>query len=107
MSGFWTSGEDTNLDGQWHWEQEVISNSFPVTDFNWCAKSPDNYDGEEFYIVARNHVGHKVCWEDAPGDAHWPAICKPPVTNRLLLDNLKLYSQAIDKLNSQLKGWFI
>ncbi len=103
MSGFWTSGELMDMI-EWRWGQVTPSTSFPVTDFKWCAKSPDNYDGEEFYILVRNHLGGNICWEDAPGDSVWPAICKPPLTSKMLLDNLKIYSQAIMKLNLQLNG---
>ena len=81
LAGFWTSGADRDLDGEWQWEQSTPSNSFPVSYANWCAKSPDNYDEDEFYILAKNQVGGSVCWDDASGDARWPAICKYPLND--------------------------
>ena len=96
---------DRDLDKQWRWEQLQSSASFPITEFDWCAKSPDNFDGKEFYLLVRNHPGGKICWEDAPGDYPFPAICKPSLSAKMLLDNLKLYTKAISKLHSELTGF--
>lgn len=100
MSGFWTSGVDKELAVQrkWRWEQMISSASFPVKYTNWCGvEEPDNYDGNEYYIVVRNHPDGKRCWEDAPGHIRWPSICKPPLSTKMLLDNLV-------KIHDQLKG---
>jgi len=105
MEGYWTSGMDRDLDKQWRWEQLQSSASFPITEFDWCAKSPDNFDGKEFYLLVRNNPGGKICWEDAPGDYPFPAICKPSLSAKMLLDNLKLYTKAISKLHSELTGF--
>ncbi len=99
MSGFWTSGIDSELDRKWRWEQQSTSTSFPIKYFNWCPGDPDNYDGDEYYILAKNHMG-KICWEDVIGELQSPAICKPPLSAKLLLDNLvKMHSQLTGIIN--------
>ena len=97
MSGFWTSGVDNELNGIWKWEQPTSSNSFHIKNFNWCKGEPDNYDGNEHFLLVRNHPDKMKCWEDAPGHVRWPSICKPSLSPHMLLDDLT-------NVQSQLKG---
>lgn len=97
LEGFWTSGVDKQLNGKWVWEQSTFPFSSPVKFFEWCRENPDNFDGNDFYILVKNQPDGINCWEDTPGDARWPAICQPTVSVKNLKNNLI-------KLSSQLQG---
>lgn len=95
MPGFWTSGVDRQLDGKWRWEKLSFATSLPIEHFNWCTGDPDNYDGNDLFILVRNKINREICWEDAPGDARWPAICKPILSTNTILDNLMNVSSQL------------
>ena len=90
---------DKELNGKWLWEQPAsYSVSSPVKFFDWCKGNPDNFDGNNFYILVKKQPDGINCWEDTPGDARWPSICKPPLSVNNLMDSLS-------KLSLELKGW--
>lgn len=97
MPGFWTAGKKMESDTTWSWEQIISSSPYPIKHFNWCPFGiPDSFDGDEYYIVAKNEASPKGCWDDFPDQSTWPAICKPPISTKILMDNLiKLHSQLI------------
>ena len=96
ISEFWTSGvnRDREVDAtNWRWEQYISSASFPIKEFDWCQDDPDNFDSNEYYILVKNIGIGESCWQDAPGQVRWPAVCKPPLSGKVLFDNLrKLHS---------------
>ncbi len=97
MTSIWTSGTNAKLDGKWRWDSSsagITSSSIKYS--NWCVDEPDNFDGDEVFLV-KTHSESASCWEDAGPPAKLPFICKPPLSNRILLNNLS-------KLKDQLSG---
>ena len=92
----WTAGTNPNLDGKWRWD--FGGQPLPISRYaNWCPEEPDNYDGDELYLVKTFvESTNTSCWKDLGPLATKNFICKPPLSSRVLMDSLIAMQSRLD-----------